>query len=96
MIKYIYELCGVDDQSILGKVGYFTSFLASGTDCPCCLGWRILLAFIIGVALGLCAVVYPVVALGLSIGAGGMLAIAFTVYRLIKYEESLQDEDDDD
>lgn len=95
MIHYLHDICQEDNQSAVGKLGYFTSFLAAGTDCHCCLGWRILLAFLLGIALGLCAVLCPYVALGLVIGGGGILTLVFVVYRLVIYETALFDDVDE-
>ena len=39
-------------KTVLNKIGEFAS---CGTDCVCCLGYRIYAAFFIGIGVGLCA-----------------------------------------
>lgn len=38
-------------KTVLNRIGEFASF---GTDCVCCLGYRIYAAFFIGIGVGLC------------------------------------------
>lgn len=87
MIKFIHHLCGVENQTWVGKLGYFTSFLAQGTDCRCCLGMRILLAFLVGLLSGALALYSKLLSAGLLIGLGFMLITQFVIYRLIVLDE---------
>lgn len=43
-----------EDTGGIADIGYFFAWLASGTDCRCCLGTRTAVAFVLGVVIGLC------------------------------------------
>lgn len=50
-LKRVYRLINPCERAT-SRVGEWISVLASGTDCRCCLGARILLALVAGVVIG--------------------------------------------
>lgn len=47
-------VCHEENDTGIAKIGYLFSWLASGTDCRCCIGMRVFVALIVGLVVGIC------------------------------------------
>lgn len=45
-------ICHIETKGWQGKIGDAFAWLASGTDCRCCIGMRVAAAFVVGLIIG--------------------------------------------
>lgn len=81
------NVCSADNDKGIAKVGWLFAFFGDGTDCRCCLGMRIVLAFILGLLMGLVAMYDWRISLAITVTFIVSSLLYFTIWWLIQNDE---------
>lgn len=91
MGRAMLNVCDAKKTTGIYKIGYLFAFLGSGTECRCCLGTRVALAFILGLFMGLVATYNAILSAAIII----TFVFAVTLFFMLWYLWYKEQQEDD-
>lgn len=80
MGRAMLNVCDAKKTKGIYKIGYLFAFLGSGTECRCCLGMRIALAFGLGMLMGFLALYNLAIAITVLVTFTSTVALFFIIW----------------
>lgn len=87
------NVCDAHKTQGIYKTGYLFAFLGSGTECRCCLGMRIALAFVLGLLMGFLALYSLAIAIAVLVTFASTVALFFIIW--LMWDRGQEDYADD-